>query len=887
MKKHICRRFTLYHDKYISLFPQEDSFLDEIKKDYITIGFFDWFDTEKIIDYSDNCNWGLKNLYEKNLKLNSNVSKFQSFQNIYGFREDEFDEQKGNSYDNSFWNNTPSDFPLTFISFFQFAHYDSNIEKQIHDILNDYIKNKLIKFVIYYTLDKNDFIVCFKAKEYKVVIKAINYLYEKLNTRFRENASSENTISYIYTHLAVNYNFLKNEDDYKSILNEKIDSICIKAIFNNNVKKVIDLNKKLDLLCDELAKVLYENEAEKKKNNKDVICYEILGDTDCRFIAREAPLGKVLKLFSEKNLLNNNNEIFKSCFLSSMTSLNILLDSNNDGGNYENFKSNYIPLTAPQKTDSLYEDLNNLKQGNEQSPLIMQLKNIINYIAFLELQGSEKYEFSLLYSTVKTILKILNCRVRKTSFDDIENDELYSYINDIYTNILGSMRTDIRFFHISDYGIMSYNAPTKLWVFYSYLINRISIYYSSMCQLDETLSYDFIVIPTNNIVTSVRQIWRNDLDEDKLMVVYVSEEDFYDVKNLFFQLAHEVAHFVGNERIRKREKRFSLMMQFIFFKLYESVTKTIKDSLNAHFCDLCIDEYLPKFNEVYKFVKNRLDTGIDELIEEMIKNKRIKSREYFFFLNNIYNYMETLISEEIMTYFTSILLNLLIEKLKENLFNYYDIKKIREIIDNVEKIKEKLKIDYSKFKIKCFETGENQGYYLSIESMMRECYSDLSAVIAVDVSVKSLFNIVFNTLPSDDSFEYETNSLFVRACIVTKVLYDLYRNGYECIINSSYNKLFSENYKWEYGDERKDRVIKACNAILDNKKEEYYVYLYIKTCAIAQCQKIMDTQKNEENTKVKENREKLKKIYNSIYESSLMESIKAINENVEEISKNS
>ena len=46
MKHTVCRAFTLYHDKIFAN-TSEEELQEQLKKDYLVIGYFDWFKTEK------------------------------------------------------------------------------------------------------------------------------------------------------------------------------------------------------------------------------------------------------------------------------------------------------------------------------------------------------------------------------------------------------------------------------------------------------------------------------------------------------------------------------------------------------------------------------------------------------------------------------------------------------------------------------------------------------------------------------------------------------------------------------------------------------------------------------------------------------------------------
>lgn len=74
----ICRVFSLYHDRFIY---EKDSNQND-KKEYLTIGFFDWFQTHCI---ELKKSYDLSELYNYIAENNTKISNYESVQNMYGF----------------------------------------------------------------------------------------------------------------------------------------------------------------------------------------------------------------------------------------------------------------------------------------------------------------------------------------------------------------------------------------------------------------------------------------------------------------------------------------------------------------------------------------------------------------------------------------------------------------------------------------------------------------------------------------------------------------------------------------------------------------------------------------------------------------------------------
>ena len=892
MKKEICRAFTLYNDKILSDFYIKNVLIREskIQKDYISIGFFDWFNTKRIIcnvydeketnsidKLSELCN------YTSKLAMESNGQ--QSYQNIFGFRIE--DDKDAFVNDENFWNEENNTLPLKFISFFQFKEYSETLFLQIQQLVNTCIaekkdKYKGIEHIVYLTLDKSDLIICIKSDSYKKVIDLINDLYIEFK---QENIQ----IIYSYTNLVVNYDKLNNNIIYSNINTEEvIDSICIKTVLNNNSN--FDICQKLRNFNNKLEKSLYgdSNNLHEMQTRKDLVCYEIIGDTDCRFIARDVTLEKILALFSQNEILNRNNNSFKYCFLSSMTSLNVSRNNCAQELNFDNLCACYIEKKKEEmvnsKTSVLIDKVKYLINDSNENDIriICKILQILNCLSSMELSYCQKYEFESLFAPIETMIKLFTDNIHNKQLNH-NMEELFSFIDSIYSVIQGAMRTDIRFYHILDYSVMTYYAPAKLRAFYSLLANNISEFYASLCPKDENLNYVFLILPSTTYNVSVEQVWKNAINEDKLMKVNIPENELYEPETSVFHIGHEVAHFVGNEKIRCREYRFYMIAKTLLYHYYKVLCRTIKECSETVKSEIIEKAYEGKytFEILYNKKKEEIKNYFEELFLVYAEKEKLKDKNYCKYLQYINNILLNGFTEELSFYISGGLVDSIKCKTQELLDDNFgncrvkEIQKQKNFWGNLdEEIKESTKLFLYE------SITAPYGFLNQVIDTVSESYADLSVIILLDLDANAYLTFVFNSLEQIE--DYTKSTLFKRACLVIVALSMQSAAASNIITNSVsyFNLLNAQEYHLNGIEDKKISSIRDyCSGKIGCIKDWEYIQSYLEKCIESYCVQIS------KNAAALQNRDRIKKLYNDINENKLIKTVNSINEYVKEAVK--
>ena len=863
----IFRAFTLFHDKILLNHCNNDT-MSNLEKDYHVIGYFDWFQTESF-PLTENGKASLEGLFLYNLVLNETNSEYQSFQNIFGFRND-FDNR-----DKKFWSDS-LETPIYYILFIQLEEYKDQCYDTIEEILtNEYNTSQINtdNFILYYTLDKNDFIVCFKSNSYKKIMDIINSLYTNL-------LQKSINIIYSYTNLIIKNDKSNSPLSGMDNISETIDSICIKTILNNYNVETIDIPQKIDLYCKKLSNVFFPSRGEYEITKKNIVGYEILGDTDCRFIARDVPLNILLKCFLKNGVLSRYDNDFNYCFVSSMTSLNKIYGNYNKDYSKVN-KDNRTLKNNSNKKEIIKEKIRKISEslGEEYRPIVTLLHQITNYIIFSGYQ-IEQYEYDIMMEPITVLLDIiLNNSNRLTDENEVGNDEavnsLYEYLNNIYSILQENTRTDIRFYGISDYSMMSYYSPTKLRAFYSIIVNKTAKHYAGMSKLDNSINYAFLIFFTYSQYTYVDQLWKNRLGEDKLMMVKISEKDFYNIRDLVFQLAHEVAHFVGNEDIRKRVNRFDIILRFIFYKVYRFLENRLPLYLKDSLCDIDNDKLYHTFYDDH-FIS--IKYAIEKYIDALVSRNLIEKEYVFYYMDNVENHItELLFDWKVLHNFFEDYYEYLINLLRAKLLNSkIDLGKAQRIISNLYDFKKEIL-----YNINCYKSTDFIGDgldYNYIKELMNESYADMSAVLLFDLSVTEFLDFILKRI--DTSFNYsdsdkiqkliDENVLFQRCSIVIKAFSEVQNDK-----QSKKAKTFADFVKSNHNGQGKAdniyNIIVSVLACIDAKFDHpaRYVCDYIKGCIQAYY-----------NNNISKVQKEMRRIYDNISDKDTINIIKYINKYV-------
>lgn len=561
MKKEICRAITFIN------YHIPTSVKAKIQTEYSTMGFFDGMMTKALsLNYEKE---SLKSLWGYSLKKSVENPGEYSYQTVYCFSDDTWNQCS----DEEFWDEKCNEkFPLTFVVFLQLKNYscgEYRIEEQCK-CFNRIVQRKLGIIGLSYTygtIDKNDFVVCIKCRNYKAVVQTIKLLHGDPKEKIKYD------VVYSYTVFSISNQILENieKDEFSYIWSQKIDSICLKGITNSfDEGEKIALDQKYRRFYEMLVDKLYVNEPDKESR-----LYDILGDNDFRFIARDVSLGGLLKELAPGGLLYHENENFSFSFFSSNLMLNMMTDSDHYI-NAAEFPSNIVQAThkamekefvAPRcdalkgRMKHIFATLTDGQGGAADEKTVSYcyaLCQILQSLTALERAPAKKYDFYTLYAPFSFLVDMLELNAENADskdFPPISDEVLFDFIHKISMTLHGTLRTDIQFFQIRDFNAIVHYAPAKLRAFYAQWVLSLSEFYNNFCV--EKNMYSFIFSPGMFPKISIKPLNREYKGKRRLMLIKVPERHLYEPKNLCLILSHEASHFVGYITRNREERHFS------------------------------------------------------------------------------------------------------------------------------------------------------------------------------------------------------------------------------------------------------------------------------------------------------------------------------------------
>lgn len=681
----ICRSFSFVNLNIPPCMKDISDQQDLFHCGYISIGFFDEMRTELLTPPQNRSI--LSSMWLCNERLALALDGTHSFQNIFGFRR-----VTSKEVDEDFWSpKTDYDYPLTFVTFLQMQPEKGNrspIIEQIHAIESS-LNTEASKnggnyvFACYVTLDKNDFVICIKSKQYRCIANSILSLHDNLKAK----------ILYSYSVLSLNRQWMQDLAKNESLFpingaeDEFIDSICLKGITNSVTDGA--LANKYRELCLQLDKFLF---VDWEHDGHDSQLYDILGDYDFRYIARHIPMKRLLlAIAKEDGPLNYESPLFRFALFSSNFVLNIqsggvstgISDHYGSAGLSSNPLQNVSEYPSTLEKDTLLDAINKLNEEFA-SPLckdimdilkkyrneldkelyhsndfslrrttywanMVSLWKLLSSLSALEKAPTRKYDFHSLYWPYRTLIKMLDDENYYCDPDrQMPDDDLYGFIHGLSSTLHGTLRTDIQFFQINDFNAIVHYAPAKLRAFYSAWTYKLAQCYRQIHvrdSKDRYLEYEFAIVPnTNSVIRTFEfnpcQSTQNTVGTRRLMRIEIPERYLYQPRETCIHLAHETAHFVGTGIRRRsvRHKQFTAILSGMVASQYctdicNCLVECGRKALAKMFQDFVALEQKKLCNDITTFLEEAVNAvSREDHIADIWENEHIRSRVFISYI---------------------------------------------------------------------------------------------------------------------------------------------------------------------------------------------------------------------------------------------------------------
>lgn len=154
-----------------------------------------------------------------------------------------------------------------------------------------------------------------------------------------------------------------------------------------------------------------------------------------------------------------------------------------------------------------------------------------------------------------------------TKKDEIIKESICKYLDSVNSVIYHTIHTDQMFLMVPGYSGTTFAIPIKLCLFYSWFIREVIALINDS---HKSYTYECLLVPVMESKPQTGAISLGLPHGNRLIEVRLSQRSLYMPRDLMIILAHEIAHYVG-ENIRNRKKRMENIIKTIAFVLAEGI----------------------------------------------------------------------------------------------------------------------------------------------------------------------------------------------------------------------------------------------------------------------------------------------------------------------------
>lgn len=756
--------------------PKTKSFSEYNKKNndlncgrYVSTGYFNYISIYNIKDDKGNPLDSLFEIHQKSEEI-INVPEDDecSYQFVKVFTNVD-NNQSGytNEKINDFWDEEKL---LIFVSM---IHIGNNNLSDVINNINENLKDLSNSYLIYFTFDYSDIIVFLKSDiiiDYMGKISKLNYdldkkliedsytiygyradVYEKL---YKENCNKKfNEIEDTYWE-----NYFKKEENFFASINIGLES-------KNKLKELID---------------------DAKMYHKSVKIYRMYGRHDISIVNPEANSKWLLYVLMRLDNLsskeeNNDDEngmiLYETFIKSELPSEDLSYNGTSSQSDKEKFYHS-VKDKLNYEFDSLTSLLNDTETFCRYKYPVQEIKNSV--LSIIKNNFAEEFVLSMLESFI-ILMQHMKYMIENIE-DGKEKEYIFNkFVNDYFNalNCLVStvMHSDRQFIQATSFNAVFFDVPPKLVAYYSSLIYQ----FETLMRGENEKKYAFIFAPNLETGIRLRPLSQENPPVDRIIAISITEDSMYNFKSVFRRLAHETAHYAGDDfRFRdiRKERLISTYLYLVFYKyknvianekLYTIITE-IKEQIKY---DGLIDfknNYAVSFEKMEVTLKSSLvyaeTTECAEKIHNIISERL---EDYFIYcLNNESKCRKVLLNDFSKQYLNNINKKGILGKKYRNssylLYEQvakYNIKNFFETYDSM------ILNDGND------EFDEIRDVFKTFIDIYAESFADLQSVIILNLSFEDYLNCFIN----EEEFEISNikNSLLDlgRIVIVSKLFFNI------------------------------------------------------------------------------------------------------------------
>lgn len=230
--------------------------------------------------------------------------------------------------------------------------------------------------------------------------------------------------------------------------------------------------------------------------------------------------------------------------------------NNREADIYKNIKAN-----LNEKCKQYFKALNTAKErlNGEYGIPVEAVKNSI--LSILKNQFAEDFVLCI-YQTFDEFLSYLLEKMEYGIGDVEEFDTCFSEFFHCLNSLANSaMHSERQFIQATAFNAIIYDVPSKIMAFYAALIDE----FQTLMRGEKDKQYTFLLTPSfsNEISVKIISYQKEIPPHDRILMVSINERSLYNPKAVIRRMAHEVAHFVGddlrNRSLRKKQIKLSII----------------------------------------------------------------------------------------------------------------------------------------------------------------------------------------------------------------------------------------------------------------------------------------------------------------------------------------
>lgn len=244
-------------------------------------------------------------------------------------------------------------------------------------------------------------------------------------------------------------------------------------------------------------------------------------------------------------------------------------EKNRENSFYDSVKENLDALC-----DDFVQKLDEERYNGEYKIPVLAVKYSI--LSILKNGFAEDFVLCM-YQSFCEFIQYLSEKMAHEKDDIMEFDKCFSnYFRGLNSLVNSAMHSERQFIQATAFNAIIYDVPPKIMAFYIAMINE----FQQMIRSEKDKQYTFLLTPSfyNEISMDVISYNRERPPHNRILMVKINERSLYNPQEVIRRMAHEVAHYVGDDlrirELRKKHTKLSIIYIILSHVLHEVFLET-------------------------------------------------------------------------------------------------------------------------------------------------------------------------------------------------------------------------------------------------------------------------------------------------------------------------